>query len=308
MNIVFMGTPHFAMPSLEALIHNFKVLGVVTQPDKKKGRGKNISFSPIKEMAISNNIPVFQPEKIRNDRELIEILKGMELDFIVVVAFGQILSQEILSIPKFGCVNLHASLLPEYRGAAPINWVLINGEKVTGNTTMLMDVGLDTGDMLLSDEVLIDKDMNYGELHDILKERGGDLLVKTIKGYASLEIKRVPQNKEEVFYAKMINKEFPIIDWNNEALKLKDFVRGLSPSPCARTNYEGKILKIFKIGVTGEISKEEPGKIISSSKEGIKVATLDKNILIEEIQIQGGKRLRVEEYLRGNVINNVILK
>ena len=182
MKIVFMGTPDFAVPSLERLIKEYGVKAVFTQPDKPKGRGKKMAFSPVKEVAVKNNIEVFQPIKLKEDREAIEYLKTLEPDFIIVVAYGQILTKEVLDIPKYGCINLHASLLPMYRGAAPLNWVVVNGEKKSGNTTMLMDVGLDTGDMLLKDEVEITEDMTAGELHDKLMISGADLLVNTIEG------------------------------------------------------------------------------------------------------------------------------
>jgi methionyl-tRNA formyltransferase len=303
MNIVFMGTPIFAVPSLEKMIDKFNVSAVITQPDKKKGRGNKVLFPPIKEIALKYNIPVYQPEKIRKDSDLINKLKELKPDFIVVVAFGQILSQEILDIPKYGSVNLHASLLPDYRGAAPINFAIINGEKKAGNTTMLMDAGLDTGDMLLKDEVAITSDLTYGELHDILKERGADLLADTLTGYAKGEIKRIPQNKKDVFYAKMIDKEFCYINWLSSAKDISNFVRGLSPIPCAKTHYQGKMMKIYKIRITDEDSKAAPGTITRYDKSGIYTATLDKNIIIEDIQMEGGKRLLVSEYLKGHNIN-----
>lgn len=303
MNIVFMGTPIFAVPSLQKMIDKFNVSAVITQPDKKKGRGNKVLFPPIKEIALKYNIPVYQPEKIRKDSDLINKLKELKPDFIVVVAFGQILSQEILDIPKYGSVNLHASLLPDYRGAAPINFAIINGEKKAGNTTMLMDAGLDTGDMLLKDEVTITPDLTYGELHDILKERGADLLADTLTGYAKGEIKRIPQNKKDVFYAKMIDKEFCYINWMSKAKDISNFVRGLSPSPCAKTHYQGKMMKVYKIKVTDEDSKVSPGTIIHYDKSGIYAATLDKNIIIEDIQMEAGKRLLASEYIKGHNIN-----
>ena len=182
MKIVFMGTPDFAVPSLRKIIDTFGVECIFTQPDKPKGRGKKISYSPVKEVALEHNIKVLQPIKLKDDREAIEYLKELKPDFIIVVAFGQILTKEVLEIPKYGCINLHASLLPMYRGAAPLNWAIIKGEKKSGNTTMLMDVGLDTGDMLLKDEVEIPEDMTAGNLHEVLMKRGADLLIKTIEG------------------------------------------------------------------------------------------------------------------------------
>jgi len=256
MNIVFMGTPIFAVPSLEKMIEKFNVTAVITQPDKKKGRGNKVLFTPVKEIALKHNIPVYQPEKIRKDLDLINKLKELKPDFIVVVAFGQILSQEILDIPKYGSINLHASLLPDYKGAAPINWAIIKGEKKSGSTTMMMDAGLDTGDMLLKDEVNIGEDLTFGELHDLLKERGADLLADTLIRYTKGEIKRIPQNKKDVFYAKMIDKEFCYINWNSCAKDILNFVRGLSPNPCAKTHYKDKLMKIFKIKITDENSNK----------------------------------------------------
>ena len=237
MKIVFMGTPDFAVPSLEALIDKFGVEAVFTQPDRPRGRGKKMVFSPVKEIAVKHDIKVFQPEKLKDDIEAVEYLKELKPDFIIVVAFGQILTKEVLDIPKYGCINLHASLLPMYRGAAPLNWVIINGEEKTGNTTMLMDVGLDTGDMLLKDEVEITKNMTSGELHDILMNRGGELLIKTIEGLAEGSI--TPEKQEgETCYAKMLSKETGKINWNNSAQDIHNLIRGLNPRPIAHTTYK----------------------------------------------------------------------
>ena len=226
MNIVFMGTPDFAVPSLKKLIKEFEVKAVFTQPDKPKGRGKKLAMSPVKEVAVENNIPVFQPEKLKNDSEIMQKLKDMKPDFIIVVAYGQILTKEVLDIPKYGCINLHASLLPKYRGAAPINWAIINGEKESGNTTMLMDVGFDTGDMLLKSNVEITENMTAGELHDILMEDGGELLVKTINGLLEGTISREKQGETPTDYAKMLNKDIAKIDWNLSSNNIKNYIRG----------------------------------------------------------------------------------
>ena len=301
MKIVFMGTPDFAVPSLRKIINTFGVECVFTQPDKPKGRGKKISYSPVKEIALEHNIKVLQPTKLKNDIEAIEYLKELKPDFIIVVAFGQILTKEVLDIPKYGCINLHASLLPMYRGAAPLNWAIIKGEKKSGNTTMLMDVGLDTGDMLLKDEVEIPDDMTAGKLHDILMERGADLLIKTIKGLYNGDI--IPEKQEgETFYAKMLNKELALIDWNNSAWDIHNLIRGLNPWPIAYTNYEDKSMKIYESEALKEESKKEPGTIISVSKEGMKVATLEGVLLIKKIQFPNGKPLTIEQYINGNEI------
>lgn len=301
MKIVFMGTPDFAVPSLKRLIEVYGVEAVFTQPDKPKGRGKKIAYSPIKEVALENDIKVLQPTKLKDDIEAINYLKELEPDFIIVVAFGQILTKEVLDIPKFGCINLHASLLPMYRGAAPLNWAIIKGEKKSGNTTMLMDVGLDTGDMLLKDEVEITEEMTAGNLHDILMERGADLLIKTIEGLYNKTI--IPEKqKEETFYAKMLNKELALINWNNSAKDIHNLIRGLNPWPIAYTNYEDKPMKIFESKVLMETTNKEPGTIISVSKEGIKVATLDGALLIKKVQFPNGKPLTIEQYINGNEI------
>lgn len=207
MKIVFMGTPEFAVPSLKAMVENFNVEGVFTQPDRPKGRGKKLAMSPVKEVALENNIDVYQPVSLRKEPEFIEKLKNIQPDFIIVVAYGQILPKEVLEIPKYACINLHASLLPKYRGAAPLNWAIINGEKKSGNTTMLMDVGLDTGDMLMTQEVDINDSMTAGELHDILMIQGGDLLVDTINKMVSGEITPIKQDDSKTCYASMLDKK-----------------------------------------------------------------------------------------------------
>ena len=271
MKIVFMGTPDFAVPSLEALIEKFGVEAVFTQPDRPRGRGKKMVFSPVKEVAVKHDIKVFQPEKLKDDREAVEYLKELKPDFIIVVAFGQILTKEVLDIPKYGCINLHASLLPMYRGAAPLNWVIINGEKKSGNTTMLMDVGLDTGDMLLKDEVEITDNMTSGELHDILMNRGGELLIKTIEGLADGSIKGEKQ-EGETCYAKMLSKETGKINWNNSAESIHNLIRGLNPRPIAHTTYKDENMKIYESEVLAESSNKEAGTIIEVSKKGMKVS------------------------------------
>lgn len=301
MKIVFMGTPDFSVPSLKKLIDTYGVCAVFTQPDKPKGRGKKMAFSPVKEVALEHNIPVYQPIKLKDDIECIEKLKEINPDFIIVVAFGQILTQEVLDIPKYACINLHASLLPMYRGAAPLNWAIINGEKVSGNTTMLMELGLDTGDMLLKNEVEITDDMTAGELHDLLMNSGGDLLVETIEGLVNKTI--TPEKQEgETFYAKMLNKETGRINWETSAKDIHNLIRGLNPWPIAHTTYEDQPMKIYKSTVLNEESKKEPGTIIKVDKEGIRVSCLDGVLLIEKVQFPNGKPLTVEQYINGKPI------
>lgn len=301
MKIVFMGTPDFAVPSLEALIEKYGVEAVFTQPDRPKGRGKKMAFSAVKEVAVKHDIKVFQPEKLKDDREAIEYLKDIRPDFIIVVAFGQILTKEVLDIPKYGCINLHASLLPMYRGAAPLNWVVINGEKKSGNTTMLMDVGLDTGDMLLKDEVEITGNMTAGELHDILMVRGGNLLIETIEGVANGTVKGIKQ-EGETCYAKMLSKNTGKISWDKSAREIHNLIRGLNPWPIAHTTYKDDNMKIYESEVLNENSNKEPGTILSVNKTGMKVSCKDGILLVKKVQFPNGKPLTIEQYINGKDI------
>ena len=303
MKIIFMGTPNFAVPSLEALIEKYGVEAVFTQPDRPKGRGKKLAFSPVKEVAVKHNIKVLQPEKLKEDREAVEYLKELNPDFIIVVAFGQLLTKEVLDIPKYGCINLHASLLPMYRGAAPLNWVIVNGEKVTGNTTMLMDVGLDTGDMLLKDEVETTENMTTGELHDILMVRGGKLLIDTIEGLVDNTIKPIKQ-EGDTCYAKMLNKTTGKINWENNAQDIHNLIRGLNPWPIAHTTYNEQSMKIYESKVINEDSNKEPGTIINVSKEGMKVSCGKGVLLVKRVQFPNGKPLTIEQYINGNNIES----
>ena len=307
MNIIFMGTPDFAVPSLKRLIEEYNVTAILTQPDKPKGRGKKMAYSAVKEEALKHGIPVYQPIKIKEDINLIEKLKELKPDFIIVVAFGQILTKEILDIPKYGCINLHASLLPMYRGAAPLNWAIINGEKVSGNTTMLMDVGLDTGDMILKDEVEITNYMTTEELHDILMVRGADLLVKSIEGIANENIVMQKQ-EDETFYAKMLDKNLADINWNKSSVEIHNLVRGLNPWPIAYTDYKGERMKIYETESLEEKNSKEPGTIIDVSKDGIKVACREGVLIIKKVQFPNGKPLTIEQYINGHEIEkNIVL-
>jgi methionyl-tRNA formyltransferase len=303
MKIVFMGTPEFAVPSLERLIDEFEVEAVFTQPDKPKGRGKKVAMSEVKEAALNHGLTVYQPVNLRKDEELIKILKEMAPDFIVVVAYGQILSKEVLDIPKYGCINLHASLLPKYRGAAPINWAVIRGEKMSGNTTMLMDVGLDTGDMLLKSEVPITDSMTAGELHDILKEDGADLLIETLRKLSEGKIERRRQENWDGFYASMLNKEMAAIDWTRSNNEIHNLVRGLNPWPIAYTHYKDSVMKIYSSAVLGSESSSKAGTITDVSKEGVRVSCGQGEIMIKKVQFPGGKPLDVSEYIKGHKID-----
>ncbi|MBM7868925.1 methionyl-tRNA formyltransferase [Clostridium pascui] len=302
MNIVFMGTPEFAVPALKRLIDQFNVNAVFTQPDRPKGRGKKLAMSPVKEVALENNIRVYQPENLKKDEECIKVLKELSPDFIIVVAYGQILSKEVLEIPKYGCINLHASLLPKYRGAAPINWAIVNGESESGNTTMFMDIGLDTGDMLLKSKVQITNNMTAGELHDLLMIDGAELLVKTIMGIANGEISRVKQIEGDSCYAPMLNKELAEINWEKDSEEINNLIRGLNPWPIAYTYYKDERMKILEAELTNEDSNKEYGTIIDADKSGIKVSTGNKVLLIKKVQFPSGKPLYVQEYIKGHTI------
>ncbi|MBZ9624357.1 methionyl-tRNA formyltransferase [Clostridium sp. FP2] len=309
MKIIFMGTPEFSATALQELINEFEVSAVFTQPDRPKGRGKNLAMSAVKLLASSYNIPVYQPLKLKKNEEMIEVIKNLKPDFIVVVAFGQILPKEVLDIPKYGCINLHASLLPKYRGAAPINWCIIDGESKSGNTTMLMDVGLDTGDILLTEEIELTNTITAGELHDILMNSGGQLLIKTINGIVNNEVQPVKQENELSSYATMLGKEMAVINWEHSSENIHNFIRGLNSWPIAYTHYENKVMKIYKSRVINEQSNKSSGSIIEVSKEGLKVSTGSGVLLIEEIQFPGKKPLKVKDYIIGNKIDEgVVLK
>ncbi|CEI73745.1 methionyl-tRNA formyltransferase [Romboutsia hominis] len=303
MRIVFMGTPEIALGCLQKIIdEKHEVIGVITQPDKPQNRGKKLGMPPVKELALKYDIPVYQPLKAR-DEEFANVLKELNPDVIVVVAYGQILPKSILDIPKFGCINVHVSLLPKYRGAAPINWVIINGEEKTGVTTMYMDEGLDTGDMILQKEFALDNEITAGELHDKMMVVGAETLKETLdlieKGCAP----RTKQNHDEFSYAPMMDKSLGNIDFNKSAKDIHNLVRGVNPWPSAYTTYDGKTMKVWKTKVLNEESQKAPGTILSVDKDGIKVSTLDKVILLEEIQMPGKKRVLVSEYIKGNSID-----
>ncbi len=307
MKIVFMGTPEFAVPCLQKIIdEGHEVLAVVTQPDKPKGRGKKLAMPPVKELALKYDIPVYQPLKAREE-SFVKTLEEINPELIVVVAFGQILPKSILDIPKFGCVNVHASLLPKYRGAAPINWVIINGEEKTGVTTMYMDVGLDTGDMILKKEMPLTNETTAGELHDDMMIVGADVLKETIDLISKGEAKREKQNDDETCYAPIMGKTLGNIDWSKSARDIHNLIRGINPWPSAYTTYEGQTMKIWKTVVLDKSSTGVPGTILSVTKDGIEVSTKDNVLLVQEIQMSGKKRMLVSEYTKGNSINTNIL-
>jgi methionyl-tRNA formyltransferase len=307
MNIVFMGTPDFSVPSLKRLIEEYNVTAVFTQPDKPKGRGKKMAYSAVKEEALKHGIPIYQPIKLKEDVDLTQKLKDLKTDFMIVVAFGQILTKEVLDIPKYGCINLHASLLPMYRGAAPINWAIINGEKITGNTTQLMDIGVDTGDMILKDEVEITNNMTSGELHDILMVRGADLLIKSIEGIVNENIV-LQKQPDETFYAKMLDKDLANINWDMSSVEIHNLVRGLNPWPIAYTDYKGERMKIYETEVLEEKTSMKPGTILDVNKSGVKIACKESVLLIKKVQFPNGKPLTIEQYINGHEIEkNIVL-
>lgn len=307
MRIIFMGTPDFAVPCLEALIEEkHEILAVFTQPDKPKGRGNKLTMPPVKEAALNAGFKVYQPEDMKTE-EVLQLIEGFAPDLIVVVAYGHILSKELLDIPPFGCINVHASLLPEYRGAAPINWVIINGEKSTGITTMYMDEGLDTGDMILKQEIEIRSDETAGELHDRLSMVGAEVLIRTIDLIEIGGVEREQQQPECATYAKIMKKDLGRINWADEAINIKNLIRGTIPWPGAYTTYQGRTMKIWKSRVQEADIENQPGEIIDVTREGLFVATLKGLLVIEELQFSGGKRMTVKEFLVGNTIEKGII-
>ena len=299
MRVVFMGTPDFAVGTLEAIIkEEHEVVGVVTQPDKPKGRGKNMQFTPVKEVAIANQIPVYQPLKVK-EPEFIEELAKLNPEVIVVVAFGQILPKAILDMPKYGCVNVHASLLPKYRGAAPIQWAVIDGETESGVTTMLMDVGLDTGDMLKKTVIPLDKEETGGSLHDKLAVAGADLLIETLKELEAGTAVRTKQDDSLSNYAKMLDKQLGCIDFSKSAEEIERLIRGLNPWPSAFTGLDGKTLKIWAATVIDKEADGEFGEIVEVTKAEILVKTGEGLLQLNEVQLEGKKRMETDAFLRG---------
>ena len=300
MRIVFMGTPDFSVPTLEALVASeHEVVGVVTQPDKPKGRGKEIHMSPVKECALQHNIPVYQPVRAR-DEAFVDEMRALNPDVMVVIAFGQILPKSLLELPKYGCVNIHASLLPKYRGAAPIQWAVINGDEETGITTMMMDVEMDTGDILEKTVVKLDPEETGGSLFDRLSLLGGDLILSTLSKLEKGEITPVPQDHEKATYVKKISKSMGDIDWTMDAVSIERLVRGLNPWPSAFTRWNGKMLKIWEAKVIPDPDVKLPcGSVISASDEGLKIQTGAGVLCVTSLQLEGKKRMDTAAFLRG---------
>ncbi|SHK82649.1 methionyl-tRNA formyltransferase [Selenomonas ruminantium] len=297
--VVFMGTPEFAVPCLAALHEQCEVIAVITQPDKPRGRGQKMLPSPVKAWAVEHDLPVYQPEKIKTE-EFTAKLEEMKPDLMVVVAFGQILSQRILDIPEYGCINVHASLLPRYRGAAPMQWCVINGEEKTGVTTMFMDAGLDTGDMLLKAEFPIGEDTTLEEVHDGLMGMGAKVLMDTLAQLSDGTLQRTPQ-PEESNYAPMLTKTTGQIDWSKTAQEVHNLVRGLNSWPGAYTSLDGAKYKIWRTRRTGEQATAPAGTIVKADKKaGLFVAAGDELLEILELQAPGKKKMRAADYLNGH--------
>lgn len=309
LKIVFMGTPDFAVPALEELIRDYGVLAVFTKPDKPKGRGQKLQTTPVKELAQQNGIPVYQPQRLRNNLECESLLKSLEPDLIIVIAYGQILPVEILKIPRLGCVNLHASLLPRLRGAAPINWSIIRGDTETGNTTQLMEAGIDTGDILLQSKLFIGEHETAGELYDRLSVDGVQLLRRTIEGLKSGTILPIKQDDALSTHAPMMDKQLGRLDFTQSNKTIDCLIRGVTPWPGATCEYNGKMLKLLKVSVNSEeleagtVTKAgQPGEIMKVHKKGIVIQCGEGTLTIEELQEIGGKKMDVASYLNGHTI------
>jgi len=298
-NMVFMGTPDLAATVLQALLDaEYSVSAVVTQPDKPKGRGKAMACSPVKELAVESGIPVLQPERAK-DETFIEELRAYNPDIIVVAAYGKILPKAILDMPKYGCINVHTSLLPDYKGAAPIQWAILNGEKETGVTIMYMDEGCDTGDIISAETLLIADDETGGSLHDKLAKLGGELLVRTLPSVLDGSCSRTPQEKGVGRYVSIIDKSLGNLNFACPAVELERYIRGLDPWPCAFTKLDGKLLKLWKAYVIDEETEETPGTVLAGDKKALRVATGDGILAVTELQPEGKRRMKTEEYLNG---------
>ena len=312
MRVIFMGTPDFSVGTLEAIIEaGHEVALVVTQPDKPKGRGKTMQYTPVKECALSHGIEVFQPVKIRESAN-IEYLRKFNADIIIVVAFGQILSKSILDMPRYGCINVHASLLPKYRGAAPIQWAVINGDEFTGVTTMRMDEGVDTGDMIAKSTVRLAPDETGGSLFDKLSAEGARLCVETMKMIEDGTAEYTPQNSEEATHTSMISKELGFIDWTKPAVEIERLIRGLNPWPSAFTSLNGKMLKGWDADVISDDSAcrlrdGKPGEVVEIDKDSFTVACGNGYLIIKEVQLEGKKRMDSGSFLRGNHLDEGVV-
>ena len=299
-SILFMGTPAFAIPSLQILHdQNYPIVGVVSQPDRPRGRGLKEVAPPVKILAQEFGLPIFQPEKVR-DKSFLETFYQLKPDIVVVVAFGQILPKEIIEHPPMQCLNIHPSLLPKYRGAAPLNWPIIRGETKTGVTIMLMDEGMDSGDILTQQETDIGAAETYGDLHDRLAEIGATMLIKTIEQVVAGTTQRQTQDASRVTFAPRLKKEIGKINWHDNVFNIVNLIRGISPSPAAYTHLEGQVLKIFAAEGNKNKVSEIPGTIDAVSATGVHVATADGYVILKDVQLAGKKRMLIADFLRGH--------
>ncbi len=303
MRIVFMGTPDFAAASLKKLIDKkYDIAAVFTQPDKPRDRGMKLSYSPVKELALENNIPVYQPTKLR-DGTATELIKSLDPDILVVVAYGRILPDDMLEVPKYGAINVHASLLPKYRGAAPIQWAVLNGYKITGVTTMYLASEMDTGDIIYTSETEIGEFETSGELFDRLMVMGAELLDRTLRDIEAGTAPRTPQDHSKASYVKMLDKSLSPIEWAKTPREVIKQIYGLQPWPVATAELDGKVFKIYSAEYTQNKTDKAPGSVVSAGKKGIEIACLDgETVLITELQAAGKKRMKASDYLLGHPI------
>ena len=303
MRIVFMGTPDFAAASLKKLIDKkYDIAAVFTQPDKPRDRGMKLSYSPVKELALENNIPVYQPTKLR-DGTATELIKSLDPDILVVVAYGRILPDDMLEVPKYGAINVHASLLPKYRGAAPIQWAVLHGDKITGVTTMYLASEMDTGDIIYTSETEIGEFETSGELFDRLMIMGAELLARTLRDIEAGTAPRTPQDHSKASYVKMLDKSLSPIEWAKTPREVIKQIYGLQPWPVATAELDGKVFKIYSAEYTQNKTDKAPGSVVSAGKKGIEIACLDgETVLITELQAAGKKRMKASDYLLGHPI------
>lgn len=303
MRIVFMGTPDFAAASLKKLIdEKYDIAAVFTQPDKPRDRGMKLSYSPVKELALENNIPVYQPTKLR-DGTATELIKSLRPDILVVVAYGRILPDDMLEVPKYGAINVHASLLPKYRGAAPIQWAVLNGDKITGVTTMYLASEMDTGDIIYTSETEIGEFETSGELFDRLMVMGAELLDRTLRDIEAGTAPRTQQDHSKASYVKMLDKSLSPIEWAKTPREIIKQIYGLQPWPVATAELDGKVFKIYSAEYTQNKTVKAPGSVVSAGKRGIEIACLGgETLLITELQAAGKKRMKASDYLLGHPI------
>mgnify|MGYP002581267807 FL=1 len=303
MKILFMGTPDIASGCLQELIDKkYDIAAVFTQPDKPRDRGMKLSYSPVKELALENNIPVYQPTKLR-DGTATELIKSLDPDILVVVAYGRILPDDMLEVPKYGAINVHASLLPKYRGAAPIQWAVLNGDKITGVTTMYLASEMDTGDIIYTSETEIGEFETSGELFDRLMIMGAELLARTLRDIEAGTAPRTPQDHSKASYVKMLDKSLSPIEWAKTPREVIKQIYGLQPWPVATAELDGKVFKIYSAEYTQNKTDKAPGSVVSAGKKGIEIACLDgETVLITELQAAGKKRMKASDYLLGHPI------